>query len=241
MRTRREFEAARRLIEQGLGASAIARATGIPRGTIRYWQQGSPQRFLRGTCPRCDGRDANRVDYAYLLGLYLGDGHLSRLRRGVYRLRISLDARYPGIVAECARAMANVAAPRRVHQQRAPGCIVVGAYWSHWPCLFPQHGPGPKHLRPIILAPWQLEIVTALPGPLLRGLIHSDGSRVPNRVNGRVYVRYHFSNRSPGIREIFRQACLDHGVHVTASSWKELSVARRADVARLDQFVGPKL
>ena len=41
---------------------------------------------------------------------------------------------------------------------------------------------GPKHLRPIRLESWQQEIVVAEPRVLLRGLIHSDGCRVMNRV-----------------------------------------------------------
>lgn len=46
-----------------------------------------------------------------------------------------------------------------------------------WSCLFPQHGPGRKHARPIVLADWQQEIVCEHPGRFLRGLIHSDGWR----------------------------------------------------------------
>lgn len=30
---------------------------------------------------------------------------------------------------------------------------------KHWPCLFPQHGPGRKHHRRIALEPWQEAIV----------------------------------------------------------------------------------
>jgi hypothetical protein len=33
--------------------------------------------------------------YAYLLGLYLGDGCLSEHPRGVYHLRVACAARYP--------------------------------------------------------------------------------------------------------------------------------------------------
>ncbi|MFI9836970.1 helix-turn-helix domain-containing protein [Nonomuraea sp. NPDC051941] len=50
------------------------------------------------------------------------------------------------------------------------------------PHLFPQHGPGKKHERPIVLEPWQREIVSAHPGRFVRGLIHSDGWRGTNRV-----------------------------------------------------------
>ena len=53
------------------------------------------------TCPRCGGRlhplAFSDPDYAELLGLYLGDGNISRLAR-TQSLRISLDARYRGIV-----------------------------------------------------------------------------------------------------------------------------------------------
>jgi hypothetical protein len=36
--------------------------------------------------------EEQREPYAYLLGLYLGDGHLARMRRDVFLLRITLDA-----------------------------------------------------------------------------------------------------------------------------------------------------
>ena len=80
---------------------------------------------------------------------------------------------------------------------------------EHWPDLFPQMGPGRKHERPIVLAPWQREIVDAHPWPFVRGLIHSDGCRTVNRFktrlpSGRVaeyaYPRYFFSNLSADIR-----------------------------------------
>jgi hypothetical protein len=177
--------------------------------------------------------------YAYLLGLYLGDGCLSWHRRDVYCLRITLDVKYPNIIADCARAMATVSA-RRVAQTPAKGCVVVNASWKHWPCLFPQHGPGKKHLRTIELVPWQREIARKEPGRLLRGLIHSDGCRILNRVNGTAYPRYHFTNKSKGILEIFCTACDDYRVHWTAPRPTMLSVARRTDIARLDLVIGPK-
>jgi hypothetical protein len=39
--------------------------------------------------------------------MYLGDGCLS-VTRGIWRLRVVLDARYPAIIAGCARVMAQV-------------------------------------------------------------------------------------------------------------------------------------
>jgi hypothetical protein len=79
----------------------------------------------------------NKEAYAYLLGLYLGDGCLSLHRRGVYRLRVSLGASHPLVVSTCSDAMAAVARGRRVGCLAGRGCLVVNAYWKHWPCLLP--------------------------------------------------------------------------------------------------------
>jgi hypothetical protein len=46
-----------------------------------------------------------------------------------------------------------------------------------WPCLFPQHGPGKKHTRPIFIAEWQQKLAERWHEQLLRGLIQSDGCR----------------------------------------------------------------
>jgi hypothetical protein len=67
-----------------------------------------------------------------------------------------------------------------VHRIQAVGYTSVVSYWKHWPCLFPQHGPGPKHLREIRLADSQREIVADHPGLFLRRLFNSDGCRVAN-------------------------------------------------------------
>jgi hypothetical protein len=242
MRPESEYAEALRLIRSGMNDCAVARTMGIPRPTIREWRVYPPDRWRvrrDGGCPMCGTRHLDRSQYAYLLGLYLGDGCLSWHRRGVYHLRITLDVKYPNIIAECAEAMSLVG-ERAVGRTRAPGCIVVGAWWKHWPCLFPQHGPGLKHKRTIELLPWQRDIARTHPGLLLRGLIHSDGCRILNRVNGTDYPRYHFSNKSGGIRAIFGQACQDYGVRFTLPRRDFLSIARRADVSRLDEVVGPK-
>jgi hypothetical protein len=122
---------------------------------------------------------------------------------------------------------------------------VVSSLWKHWPCLFPQHGAGPKHLREIKLAEWQLECTKAHPDRFLKGLIHSDGCRLTTRVRNRKgkeysYPRYMFTNFSSDIRKIFCDACVDFGVSCRQMNWKTISVARRMDVAKLDSVIGPK-
>ncbi|MGH9276638.1 MAG: hypothetical protein ACRD12_00795 [Acidimicrobiales bacterium] len=125
------------------------------------------------------------------------------------------------------------------------GCLEVASYWKHWPCLFPQHGPGPKHKRPIILAPWQRRVaLETYPELLVRGLIHSDGCRVINNVKVRgkryAYSRYHFTNHSYDIHSIFAEACAAVGVTCRFNNRWSQSIARREYVRRMDKIVGPK-
>jgi hypothetical protein len=47
--------------------------------------------------------------------------------------------------------------------RRVPGAVVSTVSWKHGPCLFPQHGPGRKHDRPIVLEEWQTDVVRACP------------------------------------------------------------------------------
>jgi hypothetical protein len=123
-------------------------------------------------------------------------------------------------------------------------CVVLSSYWKAWLSLFPQHGRGKKHHRPIELAPWQQRIVERHTEALLRGLIHTDGWRGENRVVSKgkrySYPRYQFSSRSDDIRRIFTEAC-----DRLAIAWRpwgrwHISVARRSAVARMDEFIGPK-
>jgi hypothetical protein len=145
-------------------------------------------------------------EYAYLLGMYLGDGCLYCSSRGTSVLRISLDEAYPGIVASTREAILAVRGGRLPHaaREKTCACIVITSYWRAWPCVLPQHGPGRKHHRHIELADWQRRIVEAAPEAFLRALIHTDGRRGLNRVRvkGRDYAhpRYQFSNRSADIR-----------------------------------------
>jgi len=225
-----------------MSATEVARLLDVPRSTVRDWRLGRLP--VRSDAPSVVELDAPW--YSYLLGLYLGDGCISLHARGVWRLRIALDAIYPGIVAECAAAIEAVAPGKRVGiwRRRDQRSVEVSAYWKHWPLLFPQHGAGAKHLRPIILEPWQEAIVASHPEPFLRGLIHSDGSRIvaTERKAGRVRraPRYVFKNASDDILRLFGDACRLLGVHWTRPSQRQVAVYSKSSVARLDAFIGPK-
>jgi Homeodomain-like domain len=234
------------LAAAGLSTSEVARRVGVPRSTVRDWLAGRvPTGYGRGKhgCGTCGGvhdLDALPASYVYLLGMYLGDGCLSEHPRGVFKLRISLDARYPGIAVECERAMRAVMPKNRIGRVGYGTWQELYAYSKSWPCLFPQHGPGRKHERDIVLADWQRELVARWPALLIRGLIHSDGCRFQNTGRGWSHPRYSFANCSEDIKTIFCDACELMGLHWTASGEKTIYVSRKADVAVLDRFVGPK-
>ena len=149
------------LFAGGISPSAISRITGVPRSTVRDWVAGRiPSRPGVSTCMVCRGTTDQLAPgpYAYLLGLYLGDGYIARHRRDVYKLRITCCDAYPSLIDECALVMAEIL-PNRVGRAHRTGCTEVYSYSKHWPCLLPQHGPGHKHHRAIALADWQRAIV----------------------------------------------------------------------------------
>ncbi|WP_433302782.1 helix-turn-helix domain-containing protein [Actinoplanes sp. CA-030573] len=240
-------ERAIQLHAAGVPFSEIHRRLGLSRNTVGGWLYGKRAARIKidKRCPRCD-RPPRAMDdpraYAYLLGQYLGDGHLLTTQR-VPLLTVTCDMRYPGLIHEVSYAMEACGARTAGFQERT-GCVAVRAHWTHWPCLFPQHGPGVKHIRKIELAGWQQEVADVHVVRFLRGLFHSDGSRFANRVvvNGRryAYPRYTFVNKSTDIMALCGRA-----LDLRAIAWRmarpdTLSVARREAVARLDQFVGPK-
>lgn len=243
------------LIRSGSSLRSVSTATGINRSTLREWRD-HPERVLtaRAFCPRCADRPVlpePQTGYAYLLGLYLGDGCISvgsSPAKEVWKLRIACADAWPGLIEECMRALQAVRPASKVMTVQKQGCQEVLSYSRHWPCLFPQHGPGMKHTRKIELVTWQQVIVDRYPGDFVRGLIHSDGYRGINRVRRVLadgehryeYPRYLFVNMSQDILLLCGETLDKLGVEWRFSKPTTVSVAKRDAVARLDEFVGPK-
>ena len=230
----------------------VAERLGISATTIYNWLAQDAAHLVgrRGErCWRCRP-DQVRDDaaYAHLLGLYLGDGSVSILRNGACALSVFCDDAWPGLARECDAVMREVLATS-VSKVRRQGCHEIKSYSRHWLCLLPQHGPGKKQDRPIVLEPWQQAVVGAHPGRLLRGLFHSDGWRghnvaVHRATDGFVtryrYSRYEFTNKSADIRGICTDALDQLGIAWRPNGPWRISVNRRDAVAALDEHVGPK-
>lgn len=185
IRSDETVESALRDSDAGMRDADNAIKHGVAIKTIRRWRRlyqrrGLPrgQRHTTAACPGCDGADLDEEAYAELFGWYLGDGHISLGRRGVFNLHIFNDKEYVNDNDRLQALMSAVKPGGRPHTRHVPGCVITTVSWRHWPCLMPQHGPGRKHERPIVLEDWQRRIVERHPGPFLRGLFHSDG-RLP--------------------------------------------------------------
>ncbi|WP_046471657.1 helix-turn-helix domain-containing protein [Allosalinactinospora lopnorensis] len=245
------------LLDSGPSFHEVSRRTNINRSTLRTWSQ---HRELidkyenKGACVRCEPLPRlpdPQPAYSYLLGLYLGDGYISYVgnrTKQLWALRIYCSNTWPKLIKECVGTLETVLPEHKIAVVDRVGCKEVPARWKHCPCLFPQHGPGPKHTRRIELAPWQAEVVGRHPEEFVRGLLHSDGCRIANRVKRTAagadtwyeYPRYFFSNASRDIHGLLGRYLDQLGIEWRMSNASNLSVAKRGSVARLDGFVGPK-
>ncbi len=241
--------------DAGMRDADNAAKHGVAVKTIRRWRReyqrrGRPrgQSHTQAECPRCGQASLDEAAYAELLGWYLGDGHITLERRGVYALHVFNDARYTDLNAHIQDLMRRVKPLSRPHSRKMPGCVNTTVSWKHWPCLFPQHGPGRKHERTLVLEDWQRAIVEQHPADFLRGLFHSDGCRVNNWVTRPVagvkkrydYPRWQFVNVSDDIRGFCTDALGLLDLPWRQSRWNCISVSTRDAVARLDDLIGLK-
>ncbi|MYR56530.1 helix-turn-helix domain-containing protein, partial [Streptomyces sp. SID625] len=75
------------LLAQGRSLNSVSKQTGVSRAAIRSWRVRLEP--LPRMAPTAPGPPADEAAYAYLLGLYLGDGCLSPHPRGGHYLRIA--------------------------------------------------------------------------------------------------------------------------------------------------------
>ena len=247
MHPRTTVDGALRLSGQGLNDCEVARRTGVSVSAVQKWRTG--QRRVPGRqdsrdlprCPHCHGAPLDECAYSYLLGLYLGDGHLVHGRKDVFTLSIWCSDTWPGLLTAAKSAMHATMPVSSVFSRQCQGCTEVKSTSKHWPCLFPQHGPGMKHTRKIELAEWQRVIVDRYPGDFARGLFHSDGCRSMNRVRRVLadgdhwyeYPRYLFSNKSKDILGLCGVALDRLEVEWRFARQDVISVAKKEAVARL--------
>jgi hypothetical protein len=97
-RSARDRSTVRDLLARGLSDREVSVISGVPPATVGRWRRSWPAREIRW-------RRAHEQSYAYLLGLYLGDGCVQVSKHGQVLLRICLDAGYPAVIDDAWPAM----------------------------------------------------------------------------------------------------------------------------------------
>ncbi len=173
--------------DAGVPDAENARTHGVAVKTIRRWRRlyqrrGLPrgQQHLAPPCPRCDGAALDEPAYAELLGWYLGDGHITLGRRGVYALHIYNDQRYVVLNGHIKELDAPGEAGQSPPQPPDAGVHQHDGLLEALAVPVPPARPGRKHDRPSASSAGSGESSTTHPADLLRGLFHSDGSRTNN-------------------------------------------------------------
>jgi hypothetical protein len=248
MRSNDEYRLILKLWEAGYNKSVIERETGIPRATVRdcikkFGTQKEFEEYLHHEQRhhwKVRAREPEfRFHYAYMLGVYLGDGYIVKDPR-TYKLRVVMDMKYPNILNRVIESIKVLAPNNSVHTVQKIGCIEIACYSNYWVEMFPQHGEGVKHKRAIILEDWQQAIVDEYRMEFVRGLYHSDGSRTVPVYKGKTQSpRYYFTNYSEDIQRLFCDAIEKFGLH-WARWGKNVCINRKADAAFLDEHIGPK-
>src|SRR5690349_1968523 len=129
-------DAALQLSAIGILDKENALICGVSVGAIRHWRAGRRRAAewtaRRIVCPRCHARPLDEPAYSYLLGLYLGDGHIARGRRDVYVLAIACCDDWPGLMVAARQALAAVMPASSVSSVKQTGCTMVKSYSKHW-------------------------------------------------------------------------------------------------------------
>lgn len=235
--------------QEGLTAKQASEELGVKYATLRHWWYRKVPTKPR-PIPPPTVMSAEEIlqpeAYAYILGLYLGDGHIvqSKHRDHLFVLRIFQDANYVRLCHEAQDRLQDLFPHLRPsiywpkHGSKRGNVAIISIYRKHLTVWFPQHGAGRKHKRLIVLEEWQREITHAHPLHFLRGLIHSDGCRYINWVNSRgrryEYPAYSFSNMSQDIHRLFQEHCDIVGVAYTTPSAKCTAVRNKPGVQMLD-------
>jgi hypothetical protein len=105
---------------------------------------------------------------AYLLGLYLGDGHIVRGRRDACVLAIACSDDWPGLMAAARRALSAVMLTSSVSRVQPTGRTTVKSYPEAPATHVPAARAGPQHTSRNRAARMADVIVRKYPGRIRR-------------------------------------------------------------------------
>ena len=144
---------------------------------------------------------------AYIIGLALGDGNLSKIRETT-RLRISCDTKYPLLLAKIYNSLQLLLPDNKVNiVKKQPGCSDVYIYSNLLESLLGWKAKGgPKFIQKVSVPSWIKENNNYKIN-CLRGLIETDGSIY----NDRGYTMMIFKSIIPNLSKDFYNMIVDLG------------------------------
>lgn len=255
MRSKEEYEKVIELHKKGINNVQISKITNIPRPTVVGWVNGKinvsknkknvefdPEKYIK---------DNNlEKEYSYILGLYLGDGYISKQSR-TFKMRICLDIKYDNLNLFAIQKLSTLFPNNKPHVLKLKNKItnlfnqiILSIHNNNLNLLFPQYGVGKKHLREIKLTKWQTDIIDYK--YLLLGFFHSDGCYYYNKTSKS--FSYSFTNFSTDIINIYKQCCEKNNLSffVTKANAKngikyQVVVGRKKDVEIFNNIFGTKM
>ena len=238
MRTEKEINSILKLKNEGKNNTEISKLLDIPRTTIiTILNKKSTNIVKKQLIDNSKNYILNNnleKEYSYILGLYLGDGHIVKMKR-TFRLRIFLDKKYDDLNNYVKRTLELLFPNNKVTINKTKiNMIIINVYSNNLINLFPQHGAGKKHNRSIVLEDWQRDVI--VPDQIIKGLIHSDGSYFYSGI----YDRYEFKNSSSDILSIFKIYSNKLNLKYTEQK-KVITFYKREDVLKLKTIIGTKI
>ena len=170
--------------------------------------------------------------YSYLLGQYLGDGHINKMNR-TYKLRIFNDVKYVKLNDFIFKKLKEAFPKNKINSCFYQNHIITYVYSNKIPKLFPQHGKGLKNSRDVRLLKWQYDLLNYK--YLFAGLLHSDGCIYIDRG----YKMCIFSNTSNDILNLFTECCDKLNLRYTITK-NHVNIRRRKEVSWISENIGDK-
>lgn len=223
-------------IENGNSKLSLSKKYNIPRGTINYWCKNKDKNISEKPI---DILDLDSISYSYILGVYLGDGHINKMLR-TYRLRFFLDSRQDLVIEECVKHLKILFPSNSVNVISTKyNYVIITLYSNNIPYIFPQHGKGEKYKRKIKLNDKQKKIIKY--NQLMKGLFHSDGSYF---IALSKYPRYQFTNKSKDLIDLFGKCLIKNNITPKIRKRKngiyDIQIQNKKDVSIMYKLVGEK-
>lgn len=230
--------------ENGDTINTISIRYNLYRGTIRNWikkyRSVTQLAEVKDSKSLKCGFDSHQTyqtpEYAYIFGVYLGDGYIIRNKR-TYKLMFSILENHTEVQKKISSQLKILFPFNKINilKRKNSKCCDIIVYSNNIPLLFPQYGSGHKHERKIETTELQRFNIITYPKEFLSGLLDSDGTSYIQS-NLRFYM---FKNKSVNIVKIFCDTCDLLDIKYTVVKFKSIYsvyIRRKKYVRLLETF-----